>query len=158
MLLVFTQSFAQLGIGTALPNPSAELDVVSSNKGILIPRVSLSSINDISTITSGNVESLLVYNTNNISGLSPGFYYWANGSWNKLAQQNEITALPKNVTSSNGSITGVANDAALIAMNLEVKVDGATIEVDATNGVQVKDLGITTAKIADQNITTAKIA
>ncbi|MGV8815384.1 MAG: hypothetical protein ACOH2D_14875, partial [Gelidibacter sp.] len=62
------------------------------------------------------------------------------------------------VTSTNGSITGVANDAALIAMDLEVKVDGATIVVDPTNGVQVKDLGITTVKIADQNITTTKIA
>src|SRR5690606_5479572 len=61
------------------------------------------------------------------------------------------------VTSTNGSITGVANDAALAAMDLEVKVDGATIEVDAANGVQVMDLGITTAKIADNAVDGTKI-
>src|SRR5690606_26435415 len=59
--------------------------------------------------------------------------------------------------STNGSITGVANDAALAAMDLAVKVDGTTIEVDATNGVQIKDLGITTAKIADNAVDGTKI-
>src|SRR5690606_17648483 len=153
LFLVCTHSFSQLGVGTSLPNPSAQLDVVSNDKGILIPRVTRSSITDTSTITGGNVESLMVYNINNATGLSPRFYYSANESWNRFAQQKESDALPKNVTCTNSSITGVANDAALAAMDLEVRVDGATIEVDAVDGVRVMDQGITTAKIADGNVT-----
>src|SRR5690606_17689766 len=157
LFLVCTHSFSQLGVGTSLPNPSAQLDVVSNDKGILIPRVTLGSITDTSTITGGNVESLMVYNINNATGLSPGYYYWANNIWNRIALQEEINSLPANVTSTNGSITGVANDAALAAMDLEVRVDGSTIEVDAANGVRVMDQGITTAKIADDNVTVAKL-
>ncbi|AWX45748.1 hypothetical protein HME9304_02777 [Flagellimonas maritima] len=157
IFLACTHSFAQLGVGTSLPNSSAQLDVVSTDKGILIPRLALASTTDTSTIANGNIESLMVYNTNTAAGLSPGYYYWANNVWNRLALQEEITSLPQNVTSTNGSITGIANDAALAAMDLEVNVDDTTIEVDATNGVQIKDDGITTAKILDDNVTISKI-
>ena len=73
-----------------------------------------------------------------------------------LIDANNINS--QNVTSTDGSITGVANNAALAAMNLEVNVDDNSIEVDAANGVQIKDDGVTTAKILDANVTTAKIA
>ena len=72
--------------------------------------------------------------------------------------QDASTGLGENVTSTDGSITGIANDAALVAMDLEVNVDGSTLEVDATNGVQVKDGGILSAKIADNAVTTGKIS
>ncbi len=64
-------------------NPSAMLDVAANNKGVLIPRVSLTSTTDISTITSP-ATSLLVYNTavgippNNVS---PAYYYWNGTKW-----------------------------------------------------------------------------
>ncbi len=157
LMLVCVQSFAQLGIGTAMPNPSAQLDVVTADKGVLIPRVSLTSITDATTISSGNVESLLVYNTNTTVSLLPGYYYWANSRWNKIVTESEITALPKNVTSTNGSITGVANNAALAAMNLEVKVDNSSIEVNGVNGLQLKDAGITSAKIKENAVDGTKI-
>lgn len=82
-----------IGIGIPLPNESALLHVDSSDKGILIPKVSLSGLNDIKTIQGGDKipESLLVYNTNTADGLTPGFYYWkkdeidtANSKWVKL--------------------------------------------------------------------------
>src|SRR5690606_39970700 len=61
----------------------------------------------------------------------------ANVEWQTAA--NLAGSLGEDVTSTNGSITGIANDAALAAMDLEVKVDGATIEVDAADGVRVTD-------------------
>jgi hypothetical protein len=158
IFLICSHAFSQLGVGTSSPNPSAQLEVVSNNKGILIPRLALTTITDTTTITEGNVESMLVYNTSNVSGLMPGYYYWANGVWNRLAINTEISSLPKDVTSSNGSISGIADDAALVAMDLEVNVDGSTIEVDATNGVQLKNGGVLTAKLADNAVTTAKIS
>lgn len=62
-----------VGIGTATPNASAILDISSSNKGILIPRVTLTGINDGTTISSP-ATGLIVYNTTtNVGG--PGLAY-----------------------------------------------------------------------------------
>jgi hypothetical protein len=92
--LISTTTFAQnVGInGTgAAPNSSAMLDVNASTKGVLIPQVALTSITDATTITSGNVNSLLVYNTAT-AGVSPNnvvpaYYYWnaAAGKWFEIS-------------------------------------------------------------------------
>lgn len=68
-------------------NPSAMLDVAASNKGVLVPRVSLTSTADISTIVSP-ATSLLVYNIATVgtppNNVSPGFYYWNGTKWTIL--------------------------------------------------------------------------
>jgi hypothetical protein len=80
ILFLITQiSFAQIGIGTNSPKQSAALEIVSDSKGLLIPRVALTSTTDNVTILSPT-ESLLVYNTNLINDVTPGFYYW-NSVW-----------------------------------------------------------------------------
>lgn len=52
-----------VGIGTSTPDASARLEVSATNRGVLIPRVSLTSVTDATTI-SNPATSLLVYNTN----------------------------------------------------------------------------------------------
>lgn len=66
----------------ALPHASAGLDVSYSNKGVLIPRVALTSITDVVTIP-GAANSLLVYNTNAgiTGGCGTGYYYWNGTQW-----------------------------------------------------------------------------
>ncbi len=66
----------------ALPHASAGLDVNYPNKGLLIPRVSLSSNTDVVTIP-GPANSLLVYNTNAsiTGGCGVGYYYWNGTQW-----------------------------------------------------------------------------
>ena len=54
--------FAQVGIGTTTPNASAKLDVTSTNKGFLPPRVTLTGTADVTTIVSP-ATGLFVYNT-----------------------------------------------------------------------------------------------
>lgn len=63
-----------VGIGTAAPDASAILDLTSVNKGLLIPRVSLTGLNDAATIASP-ATGLLVYNTNAAVPGGVGFYY-----------------------------------------------------------------------------------
>jgi inosine/xanthosine triphosphate pyrophosphatase family protein len=67
--------------------------------------------------------------------------------------------LGEDVTSTNGSITGTALDAALVAMDLEIKADDLTIEVNPDNvtGIQVKDDGITSAQILNETIVSEDI-
>lgn len=92
-LSVFSQNVAINTTGNA-PDGSAMLDIVNSSKGMLIPRVSLASTTDASTI-SNPATSLIVFNTNGaITGAnadSTGYYYNAgtagSPSWVKLTEQ-----------------------------------------------------------------------
>lgn len=87
-LLASSFAMAQVGIGTTAPDQSALLDLDIANnepRGLLIPRISLSSITDNSTINKGKVaNSLLVFNTTSNDDLQPGFYYWFNTQWIRL--------------------------------------------------------------------------
>ncbi|MBF8148888.1 hypothetical protein ITJ86_03205, partial [Winogradskyella sp. F6397] len=96
LLILITSNliYSQVGIGTDMPNPSTQLEIVSGNRGILIPQLPLTSVTDQTTISAGNIESLLVYNTNTSSTLSPGYYYWFEGRWNKLMVEDD---LPDNI-------------------------------------------------------------
>lgn len=71
---------AQVGIGTTNPTPSSILDISSSNKGVLLPRISLSSTTDTTTISSP-ATGLLIYNTATVLDVLPGFYYWDGSKW-----------------------------------------------------------------------------
>ncbi len=84
LILISSGLYAQTGIGTTTPDASAKLDVSSSNKGFLPPRVTLSSTTDISTISSP-ATGLLVYNTGNNVGLSAGYYFWNGAVWATIA-------------------------------------------------------------------------
>ncbi|MGQ8870381.1 hypothetical protein ACUTSE_16865, partial [Myroides sp. TSA_177.3] len=81
-------AYSQTGIGTRVPNVSSELDVVSNDKGILIPRVALTSTQDIKTITgndgNGYENSLLVFNTLTQNDMTPGYYYWYQDKWMRI--------------------------------------------------------------------------
>jgi len=92
--ITVTFSFAQnvaINADATLPNSSAMLDVKSTSKGMLIPRVALTGTNDGTTIPSP-ATSLLVYNTANITGtqgVTPGYYYWTGAAWVQLALTKE---------------------------------------------------------------------
>lgn len=123
---------AQVGIGTSSPTPSAMLDITSGSKGLLIPRVALTSITDITTISSP-ANGLLIWN-NGLGGLSAeGFYFWSNSKWNQIATVS--TALPSSgswSTSGNnvGSYGGANTNLSLGTSaydDLIFKVNSATV-------------------------------
>ena len=64
---------AQTGIGTSSPDASAQLDVVSTSRGMLIPRMSKSQRNGISSPAAG----LLIYQNTD----STGFYFYNGTDW-----------------------------------------------------------------------------
>jgi len=81
LLLSFTFNLlnAQTGIGTTTPNASAKLEVYSTDKGFLPPRVALTATNAASPITNP-ANGLMVFNTvtagSNPFQVVPGYYYW----------------------------------------------------------------------------------
>ncbi len=92
LFLAFKVNAQNVGINTAVPEPSAALEIKSTNKGLLIPRVSLQSAADNTTIANP-ATSLLVYNTNAAMPDGTG-YFFNNGTpaapvWKTLGQQTE---------------------------------------------------------------------
>lgn len=105
---VFSQN---IGINTTgnVAHSSAMLDVDASNKGMLIPRVSLSSITDVTTISSP-ANGLVVYNTNPSmsNGNGVGFYYYCSSGctttgWKFMAAADNGPGTSGQVLTSQGA-------------------------------------------------------
>jgi hypothetical protein len=103
---------AQVGIGTPTPATSSQLDIVANNKGVLIPRVTLTSTTSFGPIIGTEVESLLVYNTATAgdaaaiaagTNVTPGFYYWVarqgavNQHWERIVNQTQLDEAISNI-------------------------------------------------------------
>ncbi len=71
MFLCFSLStFAQVGIGVTIPDPSAELDVTATNKGFLPPRMTMAQRDAIVSPATG----LMIYCTNCTPKGDPQYY------------------------------------------------------------------------------------
>lgn len=77
-----------VGVGTATPNASAILDLTSTNKGLLAPRVVLTAKSGTSSPIASPASGLIVYNTgSNGSGgdaVTPGYYYFNGSIWTRM--------------------------------------------------------------------------
>jgi len=91
-LILNHQSEGQNNVGindnNSSPNSSAMLDVYSTNKGLLIPRIALST-SATALPVSGPVSSLLVYNTATAGDVFPGYYYWNATKWVRLTANTD---------------------------------------------------------------------
>ncbi len=101
-LFIFSASiFAQnsVGIGTAIPNPNAILDLVSTDQGLLIPRIDTSTlINTIKPILTAADDGMMVY-ADEINA----FIYWDGDSLDWLFLN---AAVNTNNTDDDWSIQG----------------------------------------------------
>ena len=90
MLLVSSDLFAQVKIGnnpTTL-NANAALDVESTTRGILFPRLSLTSLVSPAPLTA-HVAGMHVYNTNTNADVEPGTYYNDGTKWIRVGGETE---------------------------------------------------------------------
>lgn len=107
--------FAQqnVGIGTTTPDASAILDITSTNKGVLIPRVALNDYTTSSPVTSPT-EGLLIYNATGTE--AHGFWYWDGTQWVQVGSGSSSggtlddaynfggAGLGRTITADNGSV------------------------------------------------------
>lgn len=113
LLVVTNFIYSQDGIGTTTPRGALEIN--SSDLGMILPNVSLTSLSASSPVinpTGGALlEGTLVWNTNTISGvLYPGYYYWGNSQWNKVAiKAEELTSIFSSPAEPNLYIGGSAS-------------------------------------------------
>lgn len=94
LMTVHANLMAQsVGIGTTTPNNSAQLDVSSTSKGVLIPRVTQAQRDLIAP-----VEGLMLYNTN-----SNSFQYFSGGTWINVAHSGIINGVSNKVAKFSGT-------------------------------------------------------
>lgn len=105
LLILQAPLYAQVGIGTATPNPSAAVDIASTDKGLLIPQMTAAQRTAIANPATG----LLVIQTDG----APGFYYNAGSpaapNWLNLSTytlQQNINTNGKYI-SGDGTNTGI---------------------------------------------------
>ena len=102
LIILFTKSLilsAQIGINTSTPDANTALDIVSDDKGILIPRVELNDLNTASPLGLPVTDGVMIYSESGT--VSDGFYYWEGNEWNPIGRT------PKNtfIISNSGGIT-----------------------------------------------------
>ncbi len=119
LLIIATCSFlqicnSQVGINTDIVDQSAALEIRSTDKGILLPRVELVATDNTVTPVLNPATGLLVFNTtasniagNNLTAISPGFYYFDSVRWQRLFN-NGFTLNFKQTAELQGVVSSVA--------------------------------------------------
>jgi hypothetical protein len=98
---IYNSNAGNVGVGTAgATNASSLLEVRSTTKGVLIPRMTKAQRDAIVSPATG----LLIYQTNN----SPAFYFFDGSAWTKIA------------TGSGGANKNLSNLTAATAVNIDL--------------------------------------
>ena len=118
-LLAAAPCFAQaqtgsVGIGTTTPTASAALDIVSTSKGLLLPRLTLAQRMAMGTGSiAAPVAGLVIFQTDN----TPGLYAYDGTAWVRLGADNlgnhlatQALNLGANALVGNGGTTGLSID------------------------------------------------
>ncbi len=110
-LLFSITFFAQVGIGTTNILNGVELQIESSSRGLLIPRVALTSTIIQAPVGPAPIATgVLVYNTNTngvgATAVTPGFYYWSGTEWSALKSNGAISSLDWSLIGNSGTNPG----------------------------------------------------
>lgn len=90
ILLVGFAKAQSVGIGTSTPDASVKLQIEDTQRGVLIPKVSLTNVSIFGLAGNTQTEGILVYNINAATngGNGKGFYYWDGAKWVPFKSSN----------------------------------------------------------------------
>ncbi|WP_412559815.1 hypothetical protein [Winogradskyella sp. MIT101101] len=115
-LFISFNSFAQVGIGTLTPDESSMLDVSSTSKGMLAPRMTSAQRIAISNPANG----LLVFDTTENS-----FYYYSSSQWvNLKSKTRDNYKLIKSVADLSEELTAGGGSKYLLSENTFYEING----------------------------------
>src|SRR5260221_10631778 len=97
-LLFFMQAvaYAQTGIGTTTPNPKAALDISSTQKGVLLPRLNAAQLATLVSTLDPSQTGMLV--TDATTGRP---FYWNGSGWKDFSTLAITASSPLSISSTN---------------------------------------------------------
>lgn len=128
--VVFSQ--VKIGDNPSTINSNSILELESTSKGFIMPRVALTGVNVVSPLADPVLEGTIVYNSG--STLAKGFYYWDGSRWVRILNsasnpttKTESATLTKNetfvlVNSSTTSATITLPEVAAVDNGLEITI------------------------------------
>ena len=149
LLLISVKVFSQTGIGTTTPNASAKLEIASTDKGLLIPRMTAAQRTTIATPANG----LLVFQTDGVAGFYVNTGTSASPTWTRVNMDwtrtgNDIAYTAGNISttgtltggnSSTSSLSGFAANVASISANYSITAadNGKVIQSTSASAITV---------------------
>lgn len=149
LVLSTFKSFGQTAIGTTSPNASAKLEIASTDKGLLIPRMTSAQRTAIATPANG----LLVFQTDGVAGFYVNTGTSASPTWTRVNMDwtrigNDIAYTAGNISttgtltggnSSTSSLSGFAANVASISANYSITAadNGKVIQSTSTSAITV---------------------
>ncbi|MDB9922058.1 DUF1566 domain-containing protein [Polaribacter sp.] len=101
-VLLTATTYAQVGVGTTTPDASSALDITSTTKGLLIPRMTETQRDAISSPATG----LMIYQTDG----TVGFYYYNGSSWSEVAATSKTYSVNTFYAELGGYVIEVNSD------------------------------------------------
>jgi hypothetical protein len=123
-------STGSAGVGTTTPDGSSLLEIRSTKKGLLIPRMTQLQRNAITTPATG----LLIYQTN----ATPGFYFYSGSAWQAFSSNSSSTWKTKgsSIYYNSGNVgVGTASPAFKFDVNGDVNI--SSLHYLRTNGIRI---------------------
>ena len=135
-VLLTVSTYGQVGIGTTNPDASAALEITSSTKGVLIPRMTEAQRDAIPSVAKG----LMIYQTDG----TVGFYYYNGSSWTNVG----ITEAQASAITANTAKVGITTSQASAITANTAKVGITTAQASEITANTAK-IGVTTYAIGD---------
>jgi hypothetical protein len=132
LLAVHNAIIGQVKIGdnATLVNPNSLLELESTNKGLLMPRLALTDISSSSPL-SVHIAGMIVYNTANQNDVVPGFYYSDGRKWIRLLSNGQLST-PTNIGTSPSNTLAITG---LMQGNL---FSDEVVTIDPSTGILTK--------------------
>ncbi|MDC8004202.1 hypothetical protein POV27_09080 [Aureisphaera galaxeae] len=154
LLFISMQGYAQIGMNTT--DPEGMLDISSTTQGVIMPRVALTNTTVAAPVVNNSAkgpklaDGTMVYNTNTVNDVFPGYYYWQTDRWIRLdgkgKQFHTITLPALNNNNVDFSLTGANNYIDIFRLDRSVGSDIFLSGIDGgTHGkaIQVYNLSST---------------
>jgi hypothetical protein len=97
LFAVYANAQVKIGDNPNTINSNSLLELESTNKGFLPPRVALNSTASVAPLTGTVTAGMLVYSTG--GSLADGYYYWNGTAW-RLLETSELNTVTKSATAT----------------------------------------------------------
>lgn len=129
----------RVGLGTSTPDANAALDVTSTDKGVLIPRIALVSATN--PISSTKPAGLMVYNTSTTGTYAtPGLYIWDGTTWTRVIVNTTVGSSMQPLTNATSGGLSTFSYNGSTATQVGIAPNGIVSSMIGTGEVQSSDI------------------